>query len=175
MKIVIKILLLNTFVSFAQPKFKAYKDYFGNDLILFNDSTFIHTWNYDLNSIWESGSWRKCGDTLFFTPRPIFDTVNCGTGDSIIRSTDRKANRISCDSLPSRHGWSVSQRDSLFSFKLIDKQNKLYEIGKYGKIIKSTHGKNQRVSVRNKRLDKSPIVLYNRTKKIPAYYYLLTK
>ena len=171
MKRILVILLITNLKSFGQDLPRHYKDYFGNDLTLFKDSTFINKWRYDLTVIWEAGYWKRSNDTIYFTPRHIFDTVNCKNRDSLILSFDNKPNRISCEEFSTRIGYSSSQRDTLIPFKLFDKEDKLYIVKRNGKLLKKAPGEIKKISIRKESIEKRQIVLYKWTKKYPAYFY----
>lgn len=171
MKTVVVILLLFALKSFGQNSPRHYKDYFGNDLVLYQDSTFINKWSYDLTVIWETGDWKIINDTIYVLPRHIFDTVNCKNRDSLILSFDSKPDRISCEELQNKIGYTSFQRDTLIPFKLVDRDDKLYLVDKNGKLLRKAPKGKQKISIRKNRLDKSEIVFFSWTKEYPAYFY----
>jgi inorganic pyrophosphatase/exopolyphosphatase len=76
---------------------------FGEKLEFMNDSSFKHTWHFDLASSWTNGKWRISNDTLYLYPILISDTLNIRNSekkiikDSIVISDDEISERIESD------------------------------------------------------------------------------
>ena len=77
-----------------------YSDFFGEKIELLSDSTFKHTYRFDLSSSWTKGKWRTIKDTLYLESILILDTLqirnseNQFVKDSLVLSVDDISNRI---------------------------------------------------------------------------------
>jgi hypothetical protein len=52
-----------------------YSDGHGSKIEFRSDSTFLHTYRFDMISSWSSGKWSVKNDTVFLTMIPVYDTV----------------------------------------------------------------------------------------------------
>jgi hypothetical protein len=117
-----------------------YKDYFGNQIKFNDDSTFNHTWHFDLASSWTNGTWRVDHDTIFLTMVPIYDTLKIGDinkgkiKDSLVLSQDAKADVID-DQIAALLS-SGGQHRQNYPDKLFYEKEKLFRITPDGKIFR---------------------------------------
>lgn len=85
-----------------------YHNYFGERIELKNDSTFRHSWRFDLASSWSQGNWSELKDTIYLEIKFVYDTVaivdsvKMQSRDSLVLSMDTIANRISLEQ------WAIS-------------------------------------------------------------------
>jgi hypothetical protein len=114
-----------------------YYDYFGSKLKISSDSTFLYEWNFDLSSSWSKGKWRISNDTIYFSIIPVFDTLRIpNKKDTLLLSVDQKPELITDKNSSIIHFLSSGgQNRQEMSSKLFYKDDKLYEIGKRGKLI----------------------------------------
>jgi hypothetical protein len=126
----------------GQKKFIGnYRNYFGERMEIYPDSTFKYSFRFDLASSWTIGTWKIKKDTIYFSMTPVYDTIvykdNRQTVriDSLVLSLDQVANKIT--SLESIAGYWASGGQNQFSFpdKLFFRRNKLFKIIN-GKLIK---------------------------------------
>lgn len=121
----------------TSPYTGVYRDFSGNKLVVYADSNFQHSWNFDMQSSWARGKWTVLKDTLFFQMIPIFDTVRLtlinGTKDSLVLSLDETSERI----IPET-GALHAYGQNYFSYpgKLFFKANKLFYINTDGSLRK---------------------------------------
>ncbi len=72
----------------------------GERLEFFSDSTFKHTWHFDLASSWTNGKWSISNDTIYLNTVFIMDTLSVGDSnnlifkDSLVLSGDQQSDRI---------------------------------------------------------------------------------
>jgi hypothetical protein len=119
-----------------------YRDYFGNELYLKHDSTFKHTWRFDLTSSWTSGKWFINNDTLFLEKVLVYDTLVHNNEiaqklDSLVLSPDEVSGIITMLEYHINEISSVSggQDRQPIPKKLYFKNERLYSIDKNGKIL----------------------------------------
>tara|TARA_B000000441_G_C21669352_1_gene306341 strand:+ start:170 stop:664 length:495 start_codon:yes stop_codon:yes gene_type:complete len=116
-----------------------YRDYFGNELYLKPDSTFKHTWRFDLTSSWTSGKWFLNNDTLFLKKVLVYDTLVLDETspklDSLVLSPDEVSGIITILEYDLSEGSSGGQNRQPIPEKLYFKNEKLYSIDKDGKLI----------------------------------------
>ena len=119
-----------------------YKNYFGNSIELKNESTFKFTWKFDCSGSWTIGSWAVKNDTIYFTAKPIYDTLkqfNQETNsqiDTLVLSLDEKSNRITSVEFAINEITSGGQNKYQMPSSLFFRNERLYEIGNYGRLIK---------------------------------------
>jgi hypothetical protein len=114
-----------------------YYDYFGSKLKINPDSTFLYEWNFDMASSWSKGKWKINNDTIYFSVIPILDTLRIAPKkDTLILSLDQKPELITDKNGSITHFLSSGgQNRQQMKSKLFYKDNKLYVIGKHGKLI----------------------------------------
>ena len=77
-----------------------YRNMFGEKIEFLSDSTFKHTWHFDLASSWTNGKWKVSRDTIYLTLTLIMDTLkilnseNAFLKDSLVLSADENIDRI---------------------------------------------------------------------------------
>lgn len=137
------IFLTNNYLTFAQANISGnYKNNFGNTLKLLSDSTFRFTWSFDLAASWTNGNWSVKRDTLYFNPIFVYDTVslfnkeNVWLKDTLVLSFDEKSNKIKPGEIILNEVFSSGQNRCPVPSKLFFRNNKLYEIDKFGRLIK---------------------------------------
>ncbi len=137
MKTLVAIFLVLIFVNSPKDIEGEYYDYFGSKLKLNSDSTFLYNWNFDLASSWSTGKWKISNDTIYFTIIPVFDTLRVPLKkDTLVLSMDQQPELITDKNSLIVHFLSAGgQNREKMSSKLFYKDNKLYEIGKRGKLI----------------------------------------
>jgi hypothetical protein len=73
---------------------------FGEKLEFLQDSSFKHTWRFDLSSSWTNGKWKMENDTIYLSPLLIMDTLTIRNSenqymkDSLVLSNDETSDRI---------------------------------------------------------------------------------
>lgn len=94
-------ILLFTKVSIGQIVIEGmYSDRFGEKIELKSDSTFVHTYRFDLASSWTIGKWRTSNDTIYLVTQIVKDTLQIRDAegrkvkDSLVISSDKKSSRI---------------------------------------------------------------------------------
>jgi len=128
---------------------EVFYDHFGNELILFSDSTYIHNWRFDLMYSWSTGKINYNNDTMILAVDTIYDTVkmekcfqNCSSCsciniDSLVLSIDLKPNRISLEEYDLYSSLTSAQLNHRQPNKLYRKKNKLIIVLPNGKLFKT--------------------------------------
>ncbi|MES2702468.1 MAG: hypothetical protein V4649_07510 [Bacteroidota bacterium] len=147
-------ILISTFNLAGQDKIIGhYYDHFGNQLRLKEDSTFLHTFQFDLVYSWISGKFKIQEDTVYLHARLVFDTIRYmdqstnSMMDSIILSMDQIPNS-GFDSVDTYYNGirkrlcvaeTGLQNQNIFPIpeKLLYKNRKLMQITKEGKLHKA--------------------------------------
>ena len=113
-----------------------YYNYFGSNLKINSNGTFLYNWHFDLASSWSKGKWKMKNDTLYFEIIPILDTLRrANLKDTLLLSIDEKPELIT-----ERNGSitqflsSGGQNRQKMSLKLYYDGEKLIEIKKNGKL-----------------------------------------
>ena len=76
-------LLFSTLAVRAQDNiYGRYKTYFGDEMTLKPDKTFIYTFHFDLDGSWTAGTYRMENDTIFFKEVPTFNTIQVTRGST---------------------------------------------------------------------------------------------
>ncbi|MEM6261966.1 MAG: hypothetical protein AAGI38_05625 [Bacteroidota bacterium] len=116
-----------------------YYDYFGHKLELKADSTFKHTWHFDLISSWTTGTWRIQNDTLFLETVLIYDTLKIDRNgmelDTFILSSDETSEVIKWDEYFISQLSTGGQNRSPIPNKLYLRKKRLYLMDEKGKLI----------------------------------------
>lgn len=101
MKAVIFILFFFTTLSLTAQKnlIGQYRNYSGERIQLYQDSTFKYTWHFHMMSSWTKGIWELKGDTVYLKMVPIYDTLkktspNNVTTDILVLSSDETPERL---------------------------------------------------------------------------------
>jgi hypothetical protein len=141
MKILTLTLLLTlSFALFAQDMVVGrYRDYFGNRIQFNADSTFEHTWNFDMAASWTKGTWRLMGDTVYLDMVPTYDTISHinasgSPSDTLILSTDETPERITQTRFISTLLSSGGQSRMNYPNKLLLRKGRMYKI-QNGKLV----------------------------------------
>lgn len=114
-----------------------YKDNFGYQIEIFNDSTFEFNYQFDLASGWSIGKWKIIGDTIILTPTPIMDTlIRMSEPDSLVLSLNKTTERVSEEQFAIDNITSGGQLPDYVPKKLVFKKERLYEVKKNGKLKK---------------------------------------
>lgn len=146
-----------------------YRNYSGERIEIYPDSSFTYTWHFDINSSWSKGKWTVKGTIISFQFIPVYDTIRItnanGGRDSLLLSADDHAERIISQAPPVRIDSIRSIKLNLeaalnsggqnihpFPGELIIKRNKLYPIRNGKKYSKKQKG-------------------FWSNKKWPAYYF----
>ena len=104
-----------------------------------------------------------------FKPIPIFDTIQIINSDTLVLSFDTISQRLTYNQYQELLGDAVYQDyDENNEYRLMYENDKLFYLNSKGKTIKKYKGNQKRISLRNKRLDKPPIVLFSWKKNYPA-------
>lgn len=123
-----------SFKLFAQDKIVgSYRDYFGSHIQLNADSTFKYIWHFDLLGSWTKGTWFIKKDTVYFHMIPTYDTLSYYTPegltvDSLILSTDEKAERFTQEQYAGIGLSSGGQNRMPYPEKMFYKHERLYNI-----------------------------------------------
>ena len=137
----ITLLLTFPFSLFAQDKIVGrYRNYFGSRIQLKADSTFKYTWHFDMSGSWTKGTWFIKNDTVYFHMIPMYDTLSYSTPqglnvDSLILSTDEKAERFTQEQYAGMGLSSGGQNRMTYPVKMFYKDERLYNI-KNQKLVK---------------------------------------
>ena len=136
---IVVIFLLLPLELFAQSKYVGeYYDHFGSNLKLKPDTTFEHTWRFDLSSSWTKGTWKVSNDTIYLNIKPVYDTLlvknNGSVVDSLVLSLDSKAESISMEEYAIGTVTSGGQNRHTIPTKLYYSRNKLIEVDEHGKL-----------------------------------------
>ncbi|MFC6997571.1 hypothetical protein [Rufibacter roseus] len=138
-KVCLLILICVTVIQvYAQRQYSGvYYNHFGEEIELNPDSTFLHTWRFDLSSSWTQGSWRVVDDTVYFRIVPVYDTVRQeNRRDSLVLSLDLLPEVISPEHY-SLHGlFSGGQNIRKIPEKLFYSKDRLLHINNKGKLQK---------------------------------------
>lgn len=87
LSVIVVLIFLFPLASVAQSKYAGeYYNKFSSNLKLNPDSTFEHTWRFDLSSSWTAGTWKVSNDTIYLNIMPVYDTVLVKNGDSMVDS-----------------------------------------------------------------------------------------
>jgi len=131
-------------ICFGQNKIaRTYRNSFGEKLEFLNDSTFMHTWSFDLAASWTKGKWGISNDTIYLKSIIIKDTLTIRNSeneilkDSLVLSTDKKSNRIENEEFVLSLISGGGQNRKLPPKKLYLKNGKLYRLLENGKIDKT--------------------------------------
>lgn len=116
-----------------------YKDFSQKRIKLFTDSIYYWSDFIDIYGYWQMGKWSMTGDTIFFRPTLIYDTLRTYKKDGsfteeVFLSNDKIPERF----LPvkfERFGGSGGQRTDWFPTELFHKGRNLFEI-KNGRLLK---------------------------------------
>jgi len=144
--ILLLIFALNQTISFGQVKIESkYYNMFGEQIEFYNDSTYKHTWHFDLASSWTNGKWKFSNDTIYLTPIFVIDTLSISipnkniSKDSLVLSSDEKQERIENEEYVTSliSGGGQYRRQPLD--KLLLKNGKLYQILDNGNLDKIKH------------------------------------
>lgn len=123
-------------ISTAQENiFGKYSNELGETLILNPDFTFEYSWNFDLASSWNIGTWKiKKNKFIALKIKEIKDSIVTKDNIDIVLSSDKISNEITYQEniLNSISGGGQSRH--LPPNKLIFKDNKLYTYSESGKI-----------------------------------------
>ncbi|MFC5271780.1 hypothetical protein [Adhaeribacter terreus] len=156
-KILAFLLLVLAYKSLAQRNYTGkYNDHFGHELRLNSDSTFKHTTRIDLIYSWTSGIWEFNNDTIYLKPVFIYDTLTFVNKekviiDSLVLSFDEKGEKINSDQYATltREYGGIKQNQFIIPEKVYYKEDRLYLIGKNGRLIKK---KSKPFKTRNKHI-----------------------
>ncbi|MDR2038419.1 MAG: hypothetical protein LBQ60_10905 [Bacteroidales bacterium] len=119
-----------------------YYNSFGEEIDFLNDSSFIHTWNFDLAGSWTKGKWRVSNDTIYLMPIIIKDTLTIRNSDnkimrdSLVLSSDMISNRIEYLEFIVSTLSGGGQNRKVPPQKLYFRNNKLFQINKDGNLDK---------------------------------------
>ncbi len=117
-----------------------YRDRFSNRIELKVDSTFIHNYRFDLSSSWTTGKWRFKNDTIYLNTKLIMDTLQIRNSankiikNSLVLSSDQKANRIESNEHILSQISSGGQNRDKPPKKLFWKKEKLYRLKSNGNL-----------------------------------------
>lgn len=133
------LLLLFTTICKGQSIIGKYSNYFGESFYFGKDSTFKHTWLFDLASSWTNGSWKISNDTLYIEPHIILDTLRIMNShgietDTLIISSDEIQNRTDSIAYISSFISGGGQNRRIPPSKLYYKNKRLYLILENGKL-----------------------------------------
>ncbi|OYU96490.1 MAG: hypothetical protein CFE21_08870 [Bacteroidetes bacterium B1(2017)] len=173
MRILLIIFFLCCKTLFAQDIAGQYS-YRGEDLTVRSDSSFYSTWYVGcIVEVWVQGKWIKTDKCITFYPILVFDTLDINHTDSLIYSKDTLSQRLTTTQFKDLEGLGVYQvKYDTFNLSLQDKEGKLYLLNSKGKKIKNCYGREKRISFRNNRIDKPPIVLFSWQKKYRHCAYI---
>lgn len=141
--------LLTSSITAQKDTSEVFYDHFGNELITFSDSTYIHKFRTHPFSSWSTGKISSLKDTLFLITDTIYDTVRmekcfqncsfcgCITIDSLVLSIDLKPNRISLEEYDLYSSLTSAQLNHRQPNKLYRKKNKLLIVLPNGKLFKT--------------------------------------
>jgi hypothetical protein len=117
-----------------------YSDRFSEKIELKADSTFIHSYRFDLGSSWTTGKWKMKNDTIYLKTKLIMDTLQIRNSenkiirDSLVISGNQKAERVESNDLIALVLSSGGQNKVKPPEKLFVRGNKLYLINESGKL-----------------------------------------
>jgi len=142
MRILLIILFLKVkFFCYGQDKLeKVYSDHFGEKLEFIDDSTFMHTWNFDLAGSWTRGVWEISNDTIYLKTLLVKDTLTIRNSigkvlkDSLVLSGDEIPNRIENEEFLMSLISGGGQNRRLPPDRLYIKSGKLFRILENGNI-----------------------------------------
>ncbi|MCH2193219.1 hypothetical protein [Kordia sp.] len=93
--------ILSGVVACSHPKvIGVYFDYFSEKIELRADSTFSHTYRFDLASSWTDGTWSIQNDTIYLSTKLVLDTLRIPVTrskilkDTLVLSQDKNVDRI---------------------------------------------------------------------------------
>lgn len=136
---IILLLVLNT--THAQNKFHGKYRSYGKLLTLDSNGTFVCNISYRcMGYDFVTGKWSQQKDTVYFIKTLVLDTVrfefeNQSSLDSLVVSTDEKAERISKEQYEEGFHMSGWQDTSINMEKLFYRKDRLYKIKPNGKLI----------------------------------------
>jgi len=111
-----------------------YFDYFSEKIELRADSTFSHTYRFDLASSWTDGTWSIQNDTIYLSTKLVLDTVRIPDTrskilkDTLVLSQDKNVDRIGFNEYLLELISSGGQYRVKPTKKLFFSQEKLYRI-----------------------------------------------
>jgi len=111
-----------------------WNDYWGSSFNIKSDSTFEFSWHFDLFERWSNGVWIIKNDTIYFRVVPVYDTLKYSSGYSLVLSEDEKPKVFIPKILVTENARKQDSTD--MPTKLFYQKDKLYTIGKNGKLIK---------------------------------------
>lgn len=136
-------------ISAQKDTSEVFYDHFGNELIVFSDSTYIHKWRFDLMSTWSTGKVNYINDTMILAIDTIYDTVrvercfeNCAKCgciyiNTLALSVDKKSDYFTSGEYYESQLISVHQSFTDQTNKLYRKKNKLIIVLPNGKLFKT--------------------------------------
>jgi hypothetical protein len=118
-----------------------YRDCFFSRIVLHGDSTFLYEWRLDGYRSWSTGTWTCMKDTIFFSIRPVYDTLRIfpkdasAPADSLVISFDTKTDVLTKEQFETYSTYTIVQNQFAAPAKLIFKKDRLYVIGPGGKPV----------------------------------------
>jgi hypothetical protein len=158
------------FAAWGQNFIGKYVTPYGYQLEVKADSSFLLGYGYCTTQFWGQGLWSTNGDTLVFEIKPIYDTLECNSHDSIILSEDNHPNTISCDSFYNRIRLDRYQMDEKDGFKAITIDNKLFYINDDGKVVKKIKGHPRLFVIGRPKLDGSGVITFRYRRKFSGEF-----
>ena len=99
-------------------------------------------WRFDLSASWTIGSWSVKNDTIYFAARTVYDTLRLFNQemnshiDTLVLSLDSKSTKITSVEFAMNEITSGGQNRYPMPSRLFFRNERLYEIDKYGRLIK---------------------------------------
>ena len=114
--------------------FGKYQNEFGETLILKSDKTFEYTWNFDLASSWNDGTWKIVGKNVFLDVAEVRDSVLLNGKVEMVLSSDRISNKITNEEYALSLISAGGQSRNPLNLKYLLSRGKLYTFSKDGKL-----------------------------------------
>jgi len=116
-----------------------YQDYFGSNIEIRSDSTFTYYWHFDLGASWSKGTWSVKNDTVYLKTILLYDTLRYNNNDgksvdSLVLSDEEKPKLMTSPNIIGMLS-SGGQNRQPCPDKLFYQKDKLFDIGKDGKLI----------------------------------------
>jgi hypothetical protein len=134
-------ILLFTISTCGQNKlYGIYSDRFGEKIELKLDSSFLHSYRFDLASSWTIGKWKVSNDTIYLKTEFVSDSLKLYDSDgklikdSLVLSADQKVGRVQLSDLLVSILSAGGQNRVKPPNQLYWKRNRLYRIKKNGKL-----------------------------------------
>jgi len=138
MKTTISIILLLLFSSSNSERkiLGNYYNYFGCDLKILEDHTFIFNWRFDMASSWSKGKWNLNNDTIYFQVIPVHDTLRLPNKKGSLFLSLNQIPELQKDQNAVIATVLISGGQNKYKMpsKLFFKEGKLIEITKSGKL-----------------------------------------